>query len=37
MQRRQESGSIAPKPSGGSISPLVAHADVLLAEFDAGV
>ena len=30
MQRRQESGSIAPKPSGGSISPLEAHADFLL-------
>jgi len=31
MQRRQETGSIAAKPSGGSISPLEAHADVLLA------
>ena len=31
MQRRQETGSIAPKPSGGSISPLEVHADVLLA------
>ena len=30
MQRRQETGSIAPKPSGGSISPLEAHADFLL-------
>ena len=30
MQRRQESGSIAPKPSGGSISPLEVHADFLL-------
>src|SRR6476646_1933599 len=26
MQRQQETGSIAPKPSGGSISPLEAHA-----------
>ena len=25
MQRRQATGSIAPKPSGGSISPLEAH------------
>ena len=31
MQRRQETGSIAPKPSGGSLSPLEAHADFLLA------
>ena len=31
MQRRQETGSIAAKPSGGSISPLEAHADFLLA------
>src|SRR5271169_4849207 len=31
MQRRQETGSIAPKPSGGSISPLEADADFLLA------
>ena len=30
MQRQQETGSIAPKPSGGSISPLEAHADFLL-------
>jgi len=30
MQRRQETGSIAAKPSGGSISPLEAHADFLL-------
>lgn len=30
MQRGQETGSIAPKPSGGSISPLEAHADFLL-------
>jgi transposase len=30
MQRRQESGSIGPKPSGGSISPLEVHADFLL-------
>ena len=30
MQRRQESGSVAAKPSGGSISPLQAHADFLL-------
>jgi hypothetical protein len=42
MQRRQESGSIAPKPSGGSISPLEVHADFLLVliagqpDFDAG-
>ena len=31
MQRRQATGSIAPKPSGGSISPLEAHAAVLFA------
>ena len=31
MQRLNETGSIAAKPSGGSISPLEAHADVLLA------
>ena len=30
MQRQQETGSIAPKPSGGRISPLEAHADFLL-------
>ena len=30
MQRRQETGSIAAKPSGGSISPLEAHAEFLL-------
>ena len=30
MQRLNEMGSIAAKPSGGSISPLEAHADVLL-------
>jgi transposase len=30
MQRRQETGSIAAKPSGGSISPLQAHGDFLL-------
>jgi transposase len=30
MQRRQETGNIAAKPSGGSISPLEAHADFLL-------
>ena len=30
MQRQQETGSIAPKPSGGSFSPLEAHADFLL-------
>ena len=30
MQRRQATGSIAPKPSGGSISPLQAHAAFLL-------
>jgi transposase len=29
MQRRQATGSIAPKPSGGSISPLEAHAAFL--------
>ena len=29
MQRRQATGSIAPKPSGGSISPLKAHAAFL--------
>jgi transposase len=31
MQRRQETGSIAPKPSGGSLSPLEVHTDFLLA------
>ena len=31
MRRLNETGSIAAKPSGGSISPLEAHADVLLA------
>ena len=31
MQRLNETGSIAATPSGGSISPLEAHADVLLA------
>jgi transposase len=31
MQRRQATGSIAAKLSGGSISPLEAHADFLLA------
>jgi hypothetical protein len=30
MQRRQETGSIAAKPSGGSVSPLEAHRDFLL-------
>ena len=30
MQRRQATGSVIPKPSGGSISPLEAHADILL-------
>jgi transposase len=30
MQRRQETGSITAKPSGGSISPLEAHAEFLL-------
>jgi len=30
MQRLNETGSIAAKPSGGSISPLEAHTDVLL-------
>jgi transposase len=30
MQRLNETGSIAPKPSGGSISPLEAHVDFLL-------
>jgi len=30
MQRRQATGSIAAKPSGGSISPLEVHADFLL-------
>ena len=29
MQRLNETGSIAAKPSGGSISPLETHADVL--------
>jgi len=31
MHRRQATGSIAAKPSGGSISPLEVHADWLLA------
>jgi transposase len=31
MQRRRATGSIAAKPSGGSISPLEAHADFVLA------
>ena len=31
MQRRQATGSVAAKPSGGSISPLEAHADFVLA------
>jgi transposase len=31
VQRRQATGSIAPKPSGGSISPLEAHAAFLFA------
>jgi transposase len=31
MQRRRDTGSIVPKPSGGSISPLEAHADFFLA------
>jgi transposase len=31
MQRRQATGSIAPKPSGGSVSPLEAHATFLFA------
>ena len=30
VQRRRATGSIAPKPSGGSISPLEQHADFLL-------
>ena len=30
MQRLKETGSIAAKPSGGSISPLEEHADFLL-------
>ena len=30
VQRFEETGSAAPKPSGGSISPLEAHADFLL-------
>ena len=30
MQRRRATGSIAAKPSGGSISPLEQHADFLL-------
>lgn len=30
MQRRQATGSVAAKPSGGSISPLEVHADFLL-------
>ena len=30
MQRLNETGSIAAKPTGGSFSPLEAHADVLL-------
>ena len=31
MQRRQATGSIAAKPSGGSVSPLEAHAAFLFA------
>jgi hypothetical protein len=31
MQRRRATGSFAPKPSGGSISPLEAHAAFLFA------
>ena len=31
MQRRQATGSIAPTPSGGSLSPLEAHAAFLFA------
>ena len=31
MQRRQATGSIAPKPSGGSVSPLEAQATFLFA------
>ena len=31
VQRRQATGSIAPKPSGGRISPLEAHAAFLFA------
>jgi len=30
MQRWQATGSVAAKPSGGSVSPLEAHADFLL-------
>ena len=30
VQRFEETGSVAPKPSGGSISPLEAHAEFLL-------
>jgi transposase len=30
VQRFEETGSVAPKPSGGSISPLEAHAGFLL-------
>lgn len=30
VQRFEETGSVAPKPTGGSISPLEAHADFLL-------
>lgn len=30
MQRRQATGSVAAKPSGGSVSPLEVHADFLL-------
>jgi transposase len=30
VQRFETSGSVAPKPSGGSISPLEAHAEFLL-------
>src|SRR3974390_2739956 len=30
VQRFEETGSVAPKPSGGSISPLEAHAEYLL-------
>src|SRR5271154_4297973 len=31
MQRRRATGSIAPRPSGGSVSPLEAHAAFLFA------
>jgi transposase len=30
VQRFEETGSVAPKPSGGSISPLEAHAEFVL-------